>query len=250
MDILWLNIPMRWIYISPHLDDAVLSAGGFIYEQTRIGNPVEIWTIICGFPSSGKLTPFAQLLHKQWGTGTAEETINLRRAEDIKAAGIVGAKAVHFDVPDCIYRRGPDGEPLYMDIFVQPHEAEAHLPDQIAQAIALRLEPDNRVICQLGIGGHVDHIIVRRAVERLNRPLWYAADVPYLFNQPGELALETSGMKESLYPITEAGLQAWVEAILAHASQLSSLFESPEKMKEEIRSFYAERGGLPLWVMK
>ena len=240
---------MRWIYISPHLDDAVLSAGGFIYEQTRAGIPVEIWTIVCGYPPQGELTPFAQYLHQQWGTGIAEETVNLRRAEDVKAANILGAKTVHFDVPDCIYRRGPDGEPLYLNVFVQPHEAESHLPDQIAQTIAPRLKPDDQVICQLGIGGHVDHIIVRQAVERLKRPLWYVADVPYLFNQPGELALKTAGMKESLQSITEAGLQSWIEAVLAYASQLSTLFDSTENMKEEIYSFYAEREGFPLWLV-
>jgi len=240
---------MRWIYISPHLDDAVLSAGGFIYEQTRAGIPVEIWTIICGYPPPGELTPFAQVMHYQWGTETAKETIDLRRAEDEKAAGIVGAKTVHFeDLPDCIYRRGPDGESLYMDIFVQPHEAEAHLPEQIAQMIAPRLEPDDQVICQLGIGGHVDHILVRQGVERLNRPLWYAADVPYLFNNPEELAPQVAGMKESLYPITEAGLEAWIEAVLAYPSQLSSLFDSTDQMKEEFHSYWSERKGIMLWL--
>lgn len=241
---------MRWIYISPHLDDAVLSAGGFIYEQTRSGNLVEIWTVVCGFPPPGELTPFAQMLHQIWGTGTAEETVRLRREEDVEAARIVGAKTVHFDVPDCIYRRGPDGESLYTDIFVPPHEAEAYLPDQIAQTIARRLEADDEVICQLGIGGHVDHILVRQAAERLGRPLRYAADLPYLFNQPGELALKTAGMKESLHPITEAGLKAWSEAAMAYKSQLSSLFESPEKLEEEIRSFYIGREGFPLWKIK
>ena len=135
---------MRWIYISPHLDDAVLSTGGFLYEQAQAGIPVEIWTIVCGFPPPGELTPFAQVMHFQWGTGTAEETVNLRRAEDLEAARIVGAKTVHFDIPDCIYRRGPDGEPLYLDIFVQPHEAEAQLPDQIAQTIAPHLQADDQ----------------------------------------------------------------------------------------------------------
>ena len=28
---------MRWIYLSPHLDDAVLSCGGLIFEQSRQG---------------------------------------------------------------------------------------------------------------------------------------------------------------------------------------------------------------------
>lgn len=239
---------MRWIYISPHLDDAVLSAGGFIFEQTQAGIPVEIWTIVCGYPPPGELTPFAQVMHFQWGTGTAEETVDLRRAEDVKAAGIVGAKTVHFDLPDCIYRRGPVGEPLYLEIFVQPKEAEAHLPDEIAETIAPRLQTDDQVICQLGIGGHVDHILVRQAVERLNRPLWYTADVPYVFNQPGELAPQVAGMKESLYPITEAGLKAWIEAALAYKSQLSSLFESSEKMEEEIHAYSLEKGGFSLWM--
>ena len=238
---------MRWIYISPHLDDAVLSAGGFIYEQIHASNPVEIWTIVCGFPPPGELTPYAQLLHQQWGTGNAEETVNFRRLEDKKAARIVGAKTIHFDVPDCIYRRGPDGEPLYLDIFVQPHEAESHLPDQIVQIIAPRLKPDDQVICQLGVGGHVDHVLVRQAVERLKRPLWYTADVPYLFWNPEELTPLVVGMKESLHPITEAGLRAWTEAVLAHESQLSSLFDSPDKMEEEIRSYYIERDGFLLW---
>lgn len=239
---------MRWIYISPHLDDAVLSAGGFIYEQTQAGIPVEIWTIVCGFPPLGELSLRAQVEHFQWGTGTAEETINLRRTEDIEAARIVGAKPVHFDIPDCIYRRGPDGEPLYMDIFVQPHEAEAHLPEQIQQMMVPRLQPDDQVICQLGIGGHVDHILVRQAIERLNRPLWYTADAPYVFKYSEELPPQVARMKESLHPITEAGLEAWIEAILAYQSQLSSLFDSPEEdVEKDIRSYYAERDGFPFW---
>ncbi|MGD8404567.1 MAG: PIG-L family deacetylase [Anaerolineales bacterium] len=238
---------MRWIYISPHLDDAVLSAGGCIYEQTKAGIPVEIWTIVCGYPPPGELTPLAQVIHFQWGTGTAEETTNLRRAEDLKAADIVGAKTVHFNIPDCIYRRGPDGEPLYLKIFTQPHPAEAHLPDEIASAIAPGLEADDQVICQLGIGGHADHILVRQAAEQLNRPLWYTADVPYVFNQPGELASKVAGMKESHYNITEAGLRAWIEASLAYESQLSSLFDSTEDLDEKIHSYYSKSAGFTMW---
>lgn len=238
---------MRWIYVSPHLDDAALSAGGFLYEQARAGIPVEIWTVVCGFPPPGDLTPLAQVQHYVWGTGTAEETVKLRRVEDLGAARIIGAKTVHFDIPDCIYRRGPDGEPLYLDIYVRPHAAEAHLPDQIAQMIAPRLRPDDQVICQLGVGDHVDHILVRQAAERLDRRLWYAADLPYLFKGPGELAPLVAGMEESLYTITEAGLRAWVEAVLAYESQLSSLFESKEQVEEDIRAYYAERDGFSLW---
>lgn len=238
---------MRWIYISPHLDDAVLSAGGFLYEQAMAGVAVEVWTIVCGSPPPGELTPLAQVLHEVWGSGTAEETVKLRRAEDLEAVRMIGAKAIHFDIPDCIYRRGPDGEPLYLDLYIQPLQEEAHLQEQITQNIAHHLLPEDQLICQLGVGSHVDHVLVRQAVERLNRPLWYTADLPYLFKQPETLTSFVDGMQESLFPITEAGLRAWIDAILAYPSQLSSLFENKEQVERDIRAYYAERGGFPLW---
>ena len=71
---------MRWIYLSPHLDDAVFSAGGLIYEQAQAGIPVEIWTIMCGYPPlPEEVFSVAQLLHVQWGFSSAEETARGRR---------------------------------------------------------------------------------------------------------------------------------------------------------------------------
>jgi LmbE family N-acetylglucosaminyl deacetylase len=238
---------MRWIYISPHLDDAVLSTGGLIYEQTQAGLDVEIWTLMCGFPA-GEISPFAQLLHFQWGIAEAADLINARRTEDINAAKIVGAKTVHFDFLDCIYRRGKNGDWLYSDVFVSPHEDEADLPAQIAQSIAARLRPNDNLVCQFAIGSHVDHILVRRAVESLTRQVFYAADIPYLLNAPEELTPQVMGMKENTHKITESALGAWQDAVAQYASQLSSLFESPEEMRAKIRKYSAENGGIRLWT--
>lgn len=238
---------MRWIYISPHLDDAVLSAGGFIFEQSRLGIPVEVWSIFCGIPSPGELSPLAQYLHNEWGTSTPEETVKLRRKEDQRAAQIVGAKAVHFNIPDCIYRCAPDGSPLYREIAVQPDKREASLPDQIVEIISSRLRDNDRIVCQFGIGRHVDHVIVRTAIEKLNRPLWYTADLPYLFNTPEELDEFVMGMKEYLFEITQAGMNTWIKAILAYKSQLSELFPGTIEMKNQIQFYYNERNGFPIW---
>ncbi|MBI5963771.1 MAG: PIG-L family deacetylase, partial [Chloroflexi bacterium] len=158
---------MRLIYISPHLDDAVLSAGGLIHEQTRAGVEVEIWTIMCGFPPSEDLSPYAQILHSDWGISSAAEVVAARRAEDVQAAGIVGAKTIYFDFLDCIYRRGKNGDWLYSYIFVPPHEDEGDLPARIAESISARLKPTDQLVCQFGLGSHVDHVLVRRAVELL-----------------------------------------------------------------------------------
>ncbi len=243
---------MRWIYLSPHLDDAVFSAGGLIYEQTESGIPVEIWTFMCGDPHLDKYSRFAKMLHRVWGFSSAEETVRKRREEDTLAASIVGAKAVHFDFLDCIYRRDEKGRWLYSNISVPPHKADADYPRQIAEAISARLFPDDVLVCQLGLGSHVDHVLVRRAAELLDRPLRYDIDVPYWRYKPHELEAKAAGMAESTIRITEASLPRWIEAALSYKSQFPALgerFDTPEKVSESIRNYWAERQGIRLFQL-
>ena len=243
---------MRWIYISPHLDDAALSAGGLIYEQTKSGIPVEIWTFMCGYPTGEEYSQFAELNHSMWGYSSAEEVVRERRAEDKNAAAILGASTLHFDFLDCIYRRGLNGEWLYSEINVPPHKADAGLPAQIAEAIMPHLLPDDVLVCQLAVGSHVDHIIVRQAAELLHRPLRYDIDVPYIFYKPQELEPKSSGMNESVHAVTESGLQSWQEAVLEYKSQIPALgpvFDTREKVQESLEAYWSERKGIRLFEL-
>ena len=104
---------MRWIYISPHFDDAVLSCGGLIWEQTQQRMPVEIWTLHAGEPAEGPGSAMITRVHALWQTGTPRQTVTQRRQEDHNAATLVGAQLKHFSLIDAIYRRGPNGELLY-----------------------------------------------------------------------------------------------------------------------------------------
>ena len=240
---------MRWIYLSPHLDDAVLSAGGLIYEQTQIGIPVEIWTFMCGYPPEADFSPFTQKLHESWGFSSAEESIRRRREEDEKAAAILGAATLHFDFLDCAYRRGSNGEWLYSEIAVPPDEADSELPSQIAEVISARLNPDDVLVCQLAVGSHVDHVLVRQAAELLGKPLRYDIDVPYIFYKPQELEPKSAGMKESIHPVTETGLKSWKDAVLEYKSQIPTLgnaFNTPERVHESLQNYWSERKGIRL----
>ena len=241
---------MRWIYLSPHLDDAVLSAGGLIYEQTKSGVPVEIWTLMCGYPSDDEYSPITQSIHASWKFSSAHEAIRDRRAEDRNAAVVVGATTRHFDFLDCIYRRASNGEWLYSEIAVSPHEADAGLPSQIAEAISVQLLPDDIFVCQLAVGSHVDHVIVRQAAELLGRPLRFDIDVPYIFYKPQELETKSAGMKESVHLITEAGLKSWKEAVLAYKSQIPTLgpeFDSAEKVHQSIQTYWSNHKGIRMF---
>jgi LmbE family N-acetylglucosaminyl deacetylase len=238
---------MRWIYLSPHLDDAALCAGGWLYDQARAGIPVEIWTIMCGYPKTQELSPFAEYLHNQWGMSSAREAVSGRRIEDRNAAAILGVKARRFDFLDCIYRQDSKGGWLYSSVFVDALPDEAHLPREISSAIAARLKPDDEIICQLGIGKHVDHVTVRRAAELLQRPLHYAADIPYLFNHLEDLKPNTAGMKKKVERVSRAGLRAWKEAVLAYESQIPLLFKNPQTARKLINQYFSKSEGLTFW---
>jgi len=238
---------MRWIYLSPHLDDAALSAGGLIYEQTQSGIPVEIWTFMCGTPPETEFSPFAQWHHTQWGFASAEETVRERRIEDMNAAKILGAKVVHFDFLDCIYRRGKNGEWLYAEVDIPPREDDADLPYQIAAAITPRLLPDDVLVCQLSVGSHVDQVLVRQAAELWGRPLVYDIDMPYFLYRSDEFESKVAGMKEYTHRITEASLERWLDAVVAYKSQFAVLNEvanSSEKAREVIQAYWERWGGV------
>lgn len=239
---------MRWIYLSPHFDDAVLSCGGLIWEQSQAGKVVEIWTIFAGDPPPGPLSGFATLNHQLWGVTTGNETVAMRKAEDEAAAGIVGAELVHFDIPDCIYRRSPAGEYLYTEtVMTSPHPADRGLPRRIATVLRSELRQDDALVCPLTLGGHVDHILARKAAESLHMSLHYYADVPYVLNNPETLEPAIAGLKAALYPISESGVDAWLAGVAAYKSQVDSLFKGTGTLFEAIRSHWARESGIRLW---
>lgn len=244
---LWLNRAVRIIYLSPHLDDAVLSAGGVIQAQADSGTPVEIWTIMAGIPHDLESPPFAQVMHRVWGFRSALETVEVRRTEDRRAAARLGAGAVHLDFLDCIYRRGPDGEALYSDVHVPPPPADQDLPERIARVLSSRLQPDDRLVCQLGIGRHVDHVIVRQAAGLLGYHLLFDADMPYVLDHPAELEPNTASLLESFEPVDESGLDSWLSAIECYASQIDSVFGSRNLMQERMKAYWSEHPGVRFW---
>ena len=240
---------MRWIYLCPHPDDAALCAGGLIFDQAQRGQQVEIWTLMAGVPEGEELSEFARQMHAKWGTASARQTIELRRAEDRQAASVLGAEPVHFDFLDAIYRRGADGQPLYGEPVGAPvSPGDASLAAQISREVRERLSPDDKVICLMGIGGHVDHVLVRKAAELLGRALLYVADFPYVLNHPETVPAATAGLRSSPQQVSEAGLSAWVEAVESYRSQLSTVFGDTEA-EAAIRAYHASAGGVQFWSL-
>jgi LmbE family N-acetylglucosaminyl deacetylase len=242
---------MRIIYLSPHFDDAVLSCGGLIWEQTHSGTPVEIWTLNAGEPAPGPVSDLITRVHSMWQTGSPQETVAQRRSEDQNAASQVGATVRHLKMVDAIYRRNKTGSLLYtQDVFTPIHPSETGIVDEAANQIAMELNVSDTVVCPLALGGHVDHIIARLAGESLRSPtvsIWYYADIPYLFKHADALGPVTEGLRAKNFFVSGQGLAAWQAGVTAYESQISSLFVDVEDMRSQIRAYCMSGNGLTLW---
>lgn len=170
-----------------------------------------------------------------------------RRAEDKKALHTLGAAAIHLPLPEAIYRAGPDGAPLYPSreaIFGPLHPAEAGLVEELARALAtLDLPSPARIYVPLGIGGHVDHVLTRRAAERwrpAHNAVRYYEDYPYA-ESPDRItaALGADTWHVQLIPLAPAHVEAKIAAIGCYTSQISSLFTDLADMRERVRTYTA-----------
>ena len=240
---------MEWIYLSPHLDDIALSLGGLLWEQSQAGDRVSIWTICTGDPPPGNLSPFAESLHTRWETGT--QSMLVRRAEDILSCKRLGADYVHFDIPDCIYRRSPvNGKHLYASeeaLWISIHEDEETLITQLTDQIKSKLSLNARVVCPMALGGHVDHRLTLAAAEKLDIHLWFYADYPYVLETENLKVFE--GYHSRVTHISPEGLLAWQEAIAAHQSQISTFWANLPEMRQAIQDYAQKMEGVPLFTL-
>jgi LmbE family N-acetylglucosaminyl deacetylase len=243
---------MRWIYLSPHLDDAVLSCGGWIWWQTQQGVQVEIWTICAGDPPTGPLSPYAQSLHERWQTGP--EAVAVRRQEDQEACQRIGALPRHLPIPDCIYRRDPErGTPIVNrdeDLFQPSLPPSEHLWAKTLQTLLkAMLSESDILVCPLALGNHIDHHLTRTAVELLTpSSLWYYADFPYALRDCQTDLRPTTTHRPYPLDLPPDALDAWIEAIICYRSQLSTFWPDLPTLKSEIQCYYQNCKDQILWM--
>ena len=242
------------LYLSPHLDDAALSCGGQIFQQSRAGQSVLVVTLMAG-DAPPVLSQFAQFLHEQWVLGS--DAAAQRRQEDKNAFALLGADVLHGAFPDCAYRVHPQtGQNMYNsaeDIFgaVDPVELDKE-NGLLGEMIAfLRTLPEcGRVLLPLTIGHHVDHQLTRRAAERVFAPAKrvYFEDYPYVAHGfPPDLLGADEGWASEVVVLDAAAISARYQAIAAYSSQITMLFGSRETLAQQLPAHIAAKGGEILW---
>jgi LmbE family N-acetylglucosaminyl deacetylase len=241
---------MEWIYLSPHLDDAALSCGGLIWQQTHAGERVQVWTICAGEPPPGQLSMFAEVLHKRWGF-TNERAVVERRREDIRAMQVLGAEVQHLSIPDAVYRRHPKTDKVlyqaWEDVLNGIAPGEEYLVDRLVIDLARLLPSEAVLVAPLTLGNHIDHLLTRVAAEQLHRPVSFYLDYPYVEDCAAEIPnLVPEGFERQVYPISNPALNKWQESVSRYSSQISSLWSSEEEMRQAIAAYRELYGGVAI----
>jgi LmbE family N-acetylglucosaminyl deacetylase len=239
---------MRYIFISPHLDDVTLSVGGIVNSLVINKIDTEIWTFFSGSPDDENLSDFASSLHKRWKLPWNAPKI--RRLEDIKASKTLGARYKHFGLPDCIYRKDLDGNPIVReedDLYQPIPSSQQFLVNKIFDEINRRVTTDDIIVSPMAIGNHIDHRIIVAAIKHLSLfSLLFYEDYPYVVKSNSS-AMDNSKLTPIKFDLQEENIKTWHAAIAAYQSQISTFWKNTNRMKEEIIEFANRGGGKNLW---
>lgn len=214
---------MTILAVSPHLDDAILSAGSFLSEESAQAE-IHIVTLFAGDPIE-PLSPLAKAHHSRWGLGL--NATSLRRSEDLLACASIGARSHHEQFVDAIYRKDSSGIDIYSSdsqLYEEPRETKLEgLLDASLKQIIEDIRP-TLMLAPLGIGWHVDHILTRDAVRRVatsfGLPIVYWADVPYAKTY----GLPTDDEGNLILWNEVACTQSLLDAAACYHSQVSALW--------------------------
>lgn len=238
------------LYISPHLDDVVLSCGGRLVAGRREGRSTVVASVFAAPTPREPATPFVCSYHQMMGIG---EDRCLRRREDREALRLLGAKPVHLEHLDCIYRARPNGLPLVTresDIFRFDDLEERELLQAVSEDLCelITRTGADRVYIPLALGWHRDHVLTRRAAEAALQgvgdcaDLLYFEDMPYVIEAEDDLVDATRGMSREMFPLAEAEMAARLEAISRYVSQQDILWHDGDGLFPSLRD-HASRIG-------
>jgi LmbE family N-acetylglucosaminyl deacetylase len=217
--------------LSPHLDDAVFSCGATLAWLADHGMHVALVTAFTrSVPHAGG---FALACQTDKGLHPDTDYMALRRAEDYAAADVLGiTEVIHLDLPEAPHR----GYDSAIALFRTPHE-----DDTIDQALRTRLSELGQpelVLAPRGLGGHVDHRQLIKAIpERWTPATMLYRDTPYTL-RVAPTAQDAADRPAAI----GAQLHRKLDACAAYATQLGFQFGGERAMRRALRQLAQSEG--------
>lgn len=193
------------LVISPHFDDAVLSAGQFMADRPD----AEVVTVFGGFPKIPQSyhTPYDE----KCGFSNAEDAVAERQRENDAATALLNATAINMQFPDGQYN---------VDTKIT----------EIVSVLQYILEKEDYefIMGPLGIG-HPDHQLVNKAIRQLHTtlPIYFWEDMPLRVMEPQLICEKIRSLKlkpdDLMHPATTGDKMAKkIRSLLCYKSQIGT----------------------------
>ncbi|MBG6217353.1 LmbE family N-acetylglucosaminyl deacetylase [Arthrobacter sp. CAN_A6] len=236
-----LDTSEPWLFLSPHLDDAVLSCGALISSEASKRNIVVLTIFTECSPTPH--TRAARSFLRQCSAQDAGSLFEARRKEDAAVLAGLGVKSRHLGATDALFRRRREAiagsstlgkavpelvhrYPTYrFDIALgRLSRGDSGLIAELQDTVRQQIEESEAglVFCPVGTGKHVDHLITRSVGEKSAERMVFYSDFPYNQNhQPDEAFLRSRELREWNW---SDGIEAKHERVRQYATQVDALF--------------------------
>jgi len=155
---------MKILILSPHMDDAFLSLGGFVSRLSML-HDFEILNIFSYDP----------WVLDDFKTTNKLENINIRKKEEMLNASIAGIKTNFLDLPAGWKERGYSKWQTNVD-----RKIDKKILIEVFNYLEKLVAFFDLIFSPLGIGGHVDHKLIRGIACKLTlSKIFYYEDLPY-----------------------------------------------------------------------
>ena len=219
------------VALSPHLDDAVFSCSGYL-----IARPQEEKLIITVFTKSvDRPTGFALACQLDKGLDASVDYMSLRRAEDERAGDILSCTVEHWDLPEAPHRGYNSAEELFAGALAEDASIVNDLVDRLHRR--LRALRPATVLYPMGMGSHVDHLQLVRAVRQVMphfggvRFVQYF-DQPYTSKHGGWKVAEAHAPK--IVTLDDLAWERKLQACRAYTTQVGFQFGGAERIGEAL----------------
>ena len=226
--------------LSPHLDDAVFSAGAALAARADAGWRVSVATVFTA--NVARPQGFALACQLDKGLGAEVDYMALRRGEDVRACAVLGVEPIHLPLLEAPHR-GYDSPAALFGPPRSDDPAAALLVSTLADLLASHAPEE--VWAPRALGGHVDHVLVHRAVRGAlpAAELRWWTDWPYA-DRPAPADPEASslaGLEVREEPVAPSARARKADACAAYASQLGYQFGGEAAMRGRVQAMVAER---------
>ena len=237
-------------FISPHLDDAIYSAGNLLAHLSKFTNVF----VVTAFTEGGvRSTLSGKSFLRQCGYNDAIQFYIDRRAEDKKTIESISAKAIHLGFVDGLWRTKkvggvrmvlakliPEFNHVYPTFILHLDRGRISksdkgitlkIKDVFRKIIAENSAGDYVVFAPMGIGGHIDHTLVHNICKEIFPNAIFWADFPY--------SLHTLAPKGGVIYAESENKALKEKMIRGYETQFKAIFDNkPLVLKPEI--FYEQ----------